>query len=300
MIGEGRKSMVFAVALTGDIGAGKSTLAHLWASMGALSISADDVVADLWKTHEHLRSAAKERWGSDLFDSQGILRKDLIAARAFGDTREYRHLCGMIHPLVEERIDHAHRECRGWFVAEIPLLFERGVPWWVDTTVYVAAPEEERLRRNAQRGKSREWLAMMESRLLPRKERLSLARVVLENHASREEFAEAAKALGKRFRAMASVVEMTWDCSSLEKIHKVRSILESRNLGAFFRLERPPFEKAPLSLSWLSLERHFPPIREILQKEEEEDRGYSLWGLRALSPRRMELEILEKIVEVCH
>lgn len=292
--------MVFAVALTGDIGAGKSTLAHLWDSMGALSISADDVVADLWKTHEYLRSVARERWGNDLFDSQGILRKDLIAARAFGDTREYQHLCGMIHPLVEERIDYAYRECRGWFVAEIPLLFERGVPWWVDVTVYVATPEEERLRRNAQRGKPREWLAMMESRLLPRRERLSLARVVLENNGSREEFAEAAKALGTRFQAMASVVEMRWDCSSLAKIHKVRNILESLSLGAFFRLERPCVENTSPSLSWLSLERHFAPIREILQKEGEGDRGNSLWGLRALSPQRMELEILEKIMEVCH
>ncbi len=289
--------MVFAVALTGDIGAGKSTLAHLWGSMGALRISADEVVADLWNAHKPLRSAAKGRWGEDLFDSNEALRKDLLCARAFANSEEYRHLCEMIHPLVEERIDDAYRECRGWFVAEIPLLFERGVPWWADVTVYVTARREEQLKRNAERGKSGEWFAMMESHLLQREERLSLARIVLENSASREEFAKAGRILGKRFQAMASVVEMAWSCSSLERITRVRGILESRSLGTFFHLERQSFERDTLSLSWLSLERHFPHILKTLQEERD---GEDPWrGLRALSPRRMELEILEKIVEVC-
>ena len=294
--------MVFAVALTGDIGAGKSTLLSLWASMGASVASADRVVEKLWITHEILRSKAKERWGRDLFDDAGKLRKDLLCARVFGDSREYRYLCETIHPMVEKVLEEAYRNSRGWFVAEIPLLFERGIPWWADTTVYVTSHREERLKRNLERGKTPEWLEMMESKLLPPEKRSSLAGILLENSTSRENFNEAGMLLGERFLSMSSVVEMQCSCSSLEEAERIRDILESRNLGIFFSLARHGLEKEEkeeVLLSWLSLERHFTCVRKLLPAKKTKDNEDCLRNLRAFFPRRMELEVLEKIVEVC-
>ncbi len=290
--------MVFAVALTGDIGAGKSTLASLWRSMGASAASADRIVGDLWNNHALLRSRAKERWGADLFDSEGILRKDLLCARAFGNSQEYRELCEMIHPLVEKRLESMYAASRGWFVAEIPLLFERGLPWWGDFSVYVSSRREERLRRNKERGKTSEWLQTMEAWLLPRERRISLANLCLSNDLSREAFLEAGKSLGERFRSMASAVEMAWYCGSAEEARKGQALLESHRWGSFFRLGTDEEIQKGFCLSWLSLEKHFLSIRKMLREIEvpQEASGYSL---RSFSPRRMDLESLETLLEVC-
>jgi len=265
--------------------------------MGASIINADEVVSELWQNHEPLRNRAKERWGEDLFDKHGLLRRDVLCRRVFGNVREYQELCGMVHPLVKEILEEAYRKSRGWFVAEIPLLFEGGVPWWVDTTIYVSSPFEERLKRNLERGKSREWFEMMESRLLSSEERASRARVLVENNASREIFAEKGRALGKHFRDMSSVVEMRWCCSSSEAMRKGRYVLENKGFGIFFRFEGgdSPGESC---LSWMSLEKHFPCIKKILEEAGEEENS-SFCRLWAVTPRRMNLEALEKIVEVC-
>ena len=291
--------MVFAVALTGDIGAGKSTLASLWRSMGASAASADRIVGDLWNNHALLRNRAVERWGADLFDSEGgLLRKDLLCARAFGNYEEYRRLCEMIHPLVEESLESMYATSRGWFVAEIPLLFERGLPWWADFSVYVSSRREERLRRNKERGKTSEWLQTMEAWLLPRERRISLANFCLSNDLSREAFLEAGKSLGKRFRSMASAVEMTWYCGSAEEARKGQVLLESHRLGSSFRLGKDEEIQKGFCLSWLSLEKHFLFIKKMLQ-EIEAPREASGYSLRSFSPRRMDLKSLETLLEVC-
>ena len=55
------------VGLTGDVGAGKSTLAHLWSGMGATVVSADAIVARLWNSPDIL-DAVRKRLGPDVFD----------------------------------------------------------------------------------------------------------------------------------------------------------------------------------------------------------------------------------------
>ena len=57
---------MLTVGLTGDVGAGKSTLARVWEEMGATVIDADRVARDMWKDPDVQRKAA-ERWGSDFF-----------------------------------------------------------------------------------------------------------------------------------------------------------------------------------------------------------------------------------------
>ncbi|MDR2137292.1 MAG: dephospho-CoA kinase, partial [Synergistaceae bacterium] len=50
------------MAITGDVGAGKSTAARLFESLGGYLIDSDRVVADLWRTPA-MTAAAVERWG---------------------------------------------------------------------------------------------------------------------------------------------------------------------------------------------------------------------------------------------
>ena len=48
---------MWVTAITGDIGAGKSTAAKIFEEMGALRIDADDIVKELWQSREIISKA---------------------------------------------------------------------------------------------------------------------------------------------------------------------------------------------------------------------------------------------------
>ena len=56
------------IGLTGDVGAGKSTLCKEWAAMGARVIDSDSVARSLWDDPQIQREAEK-RWGAGFFNA---------------------------------------------------------------------------------------------------------------------------------------------------------------------------------------------------------------------------------------
>ena len=140
---------ITAVAVTGDVGAGKSTVARLFESLGGVRFDADAVVAELWRRPD-IVGAAVGRWGSGILDSEGRVVFAHVAARLFSSRAEYDWGCALLHPPT--RAELARRVAsldpkRDWAVAEIPMLFESGVPDWVTATVFVTASRDVRAER---------------------------------------------------------------------------------------------------------------------------------------------------------
>lgn len=189
---------MLTVGLTGDVGAGKSTLARVWEEMGATVIDADRVARDMWKDPDVQRKAA-ERWGSDFFDGDQAAIFSRIAEKIFSDEDEYGFVSDLIHPAAIAAIEETVRNSEGWVVVEIPLLFEFGRPEWMDYVVYASASVEKRTERNATRGWDENEIKRRESRLMPRCEKMAMSDWVLENSGSKEEWESKAKELGKIF-----------------------------------------------------------------------------------------------------
>lgn len=61
---------MFVVGLTGDVGAGKSTVASMLSEFGASIINADKIVSKIWKD-ESILKAVKDRWGDVIFSDEG-------------------------------------------------------------------------------------------------------------------------------------------------------------------------------------------------------------------------------------
>lgn len=110
---------MLVVGLTGDVGAGKSTVSSVWASLGAHVVSADTIVAALWKRNEMVELAAG-RWGERILRPGMALDHSAISRIVFGDEKEYRWVCETIHPLVREEMERVVESLDGWIVAEIP------------------------------------------------------------------------------------------------------------------------------------------------------------------------------------
>lgn len=180
---------ITALAVTGDVGAGKSTAARLFESFGGVRLDADAVVAELWRRSDVV-GAAVGRWGATILDPEGRVVPARVAARFFSSRAEYDWGCALLHPPVKAELARrvaALDPDREWAVAEIPMLFESGVPDWVTATVFVTAPRDVRMKRCRARGWDEAELLRRESFFLPSEERAARSDFVLCNDGGLED-----------------------------------------------------------------------------------------------------------------
>ena len=167
--------------VTGDIGAGKSTVSGILArNMNAVSLNADIAAKNLW-LHDDVKSIFVSRWGAGILDASGKIITPELSRLIFSDKREYDFCCAIIHPLVMSELEQQTRGA-GVFVVEIPLLPEVGRPSWAERVIYVAAEFSVRAARcRESRGWNEEELLRREKFLLPREQRINAGDCVLHN-----------------------------------------------------------------------------------------------------------------------
>lgn len=139
---------VIAVGLTGGIGAGKSTALSLFAETGALVVSADAVVHDLY-ARDDCKAALVDHFGPGVLDAGGHVDRVSLAGLVHGRPEELRWLEELTHPLVRAGIETfiGSAPAGSVVVCEVPLLVESGLEGLFDLVVTVeAAPGIRRAR----------------------------------------------------------------------------------------------------------------------------------------------------------
>lgn len=143
--------MTKVVALTGNVAAGKSSVAALFADWGAAVIDADQLVRELQLPGEPVFEAIVARFGREVVGPDGALDRPVLRRTMLADPNAKRDLEAIVHPAVAERRREltALAIARGASVilADIPLLFEADDPAEYDAVVLVDAPEELRRAR---------------------------------------------------------------------------------------------------------------------------------------------------------
>jgi dephospho-CoA kinase len=184
------------MAVTGEPGAGKSTVSKLFESFGGILIDADRVVADLWRTPEVVAAAA-ERWGQDVLDGAGHVVHKAVADRIFAASgrAEYDWLSCFLQPRIRRELERrvGLLGAGEWGVAEIPLLFETGAASWVTVKVFVTAQRAVRAARCRARGWDEAEMARRESFFMPSEERMALSDYVVRNDGGLCELRETAE-----------------------------------------------------------------------------------------------------------
>lgn len=189
------------IGLTGDVGAGKSTLCKEWAAMGACIIDADTVARSLWDDPE-IQRKAEERWGAGFFNAPHKELWAKIAAKIFTDEEEYAFSSKLLHAKTIEKIKEIAEKAGGWVVAEIPLLYEGGYDSWLKHIVYATAPFAKRVERNATRNWNANEVSRRECRLLPSEQKIAKAEFVLVNDGTLDEWRAKARELGEKLRTL--------------------------------------------------------------------------------------------------
>src|SRR6185436_12746180 len=94
---------MLSVALTGNIGAGKSTVAELFRRWGATIIDADQLVHELQAPGQPVLAHIAARFGKELLNADGSLDRPALRARVLTDAGALAELNRIVHPAVYRR-----------------------------------------------------------------------------------------------------------------------------------------------------------------------------------------------------
>lgn len=174
------------VALTGGIGAGKSSVSDRLRRRGAAVIDADDVVKRLQQPGQEVFAAMVGRWGDAIVTADGVLDRQAVADIVFADEDELKALNDIVHPAVRRDMSRQLDElaaCDRVVVLDIPLLREgdaqrRGA----SGVIVVDCPVEIAIDRLVRfRGFERADAEARVAAQATREERLALADFVIDN-----------------------------------------------------------------------------------------------------------------------
>ncbi|GAA3757567.1 dephospho-CoA kinase [Terriglobus aquaticus] len=153
------------VALTGGLGSGKSTVAHIFRELGCFVSQSDEVARAMMQPGESVYQRIVEQFGPGVLQADGSLNRATLATLAFAQDRA-EDLNSIIHPAViaaqaewMRRIGEEHPS--GVAMVESALVFETkhaaspgdATPWRsrFDRVVLVTAPESLRIQRYVDR-----------------------------------------------------------------------------------------------------------------------------------------------------
>lgn len=197
---------MFSVALTGGIGSGKSTVADLFAALGAAVSDADAIAHALTAPGEPLVAEIGARFGPGLVGPGGVLDRVALRRLVFADSRLRRQLEALLHPRIRIRmIQDLATGTAPYTVLVIPLLFETGQTDLADRVLVVDLPEEQQRLRVARRsGLDPTEIDRILASQVSRAKRLAGADDIIDNSGSALALGPAVEALHRRYLALAA------------------------------------------------------------------------------------------------
>src|SRR5579863_512025 len=141
------------VGLTGGIGAGKSTVAALFAQKGAVIIDTDLIAREAVPPRSPLLDQVAAEFGPSIVGVDGALDRAALARLIFNDEHKRARLNQIMHPEILKRVlgKLATLPASSVIVVVVPLLFESRFESNCDRVVAVVAPPDVRRERIAER-----------------------------------------------------------------------------------------------------------------------------------------------------
>ncbi len=139
------------VGITGPMGSGKSTVAHLLRQMGLAVLDADQVATKVLSPGSPGEAEVLKTFGQQLKDRQGHLNRRALGRLVFADPKKLETLEKIIHPRVRDEITEQREALAklGRVAAfyDVPLLFEKKMRDQFDHVLVVSTDEALRNAR---------------------------------------------------------------------------------------------------------------------------------------------------------
>jgi transcription termination factor Rho len=176
------------MALTGGIASGKSTVCRMLREFirGVVVFDCDAAVHRMLEADAEVAAIIRESFGDKALDAHGRIDRHFLRGTVFSDVSARLRLESILHPRVREEclasLEEAANNRAGLFVADVPLLFEKGFQFGQHQVMVVASSRSTQIRRLKARGGFEDSLieAILAAQL-PVQEKMSLADVVFWN-----------------------------------------------------------------------------------------------------------------------
>jgi len=171
------------IGLTGGIASGKSTVADLFAKLGATIIDTDVIAREVVMPGQPALTEIHEEFGDSIMDSDGTLDRAALRTLVFADDSARRRLEAILHPRIQRATLRQTQQAGGAYqLIVVPLLAESPLKSYVDRVLAVDCAENTQIRRLLERDagteeQARRVLAAQSSR----EERLAIADDVISN-----------------------------------------------------------------------------------------------------------------------
>lgn len=190
------------IALTGGIGAGKSTVAARLSQLGAVVVSADELARQVVEPETQGFRLLVEAFGDEVVGESGRLDRAKLARLVFADSEALKILERITHPLIEAAKDREFAALVEGQVGvyDVPLLAETGASTQqYDAVIVVEAPLDVRVQRLEQRGLNKEDAAKRIAVQATDVQRRALANFILVNDRGIDELRGSTTLLAEQF-----------------------------------------------------------------------------------------------------
>jgi len=144
------KAKKIKVAITGNIGSGKSTFTKFLFEADYPVILADDISKEILSSDPEVKTEVINEFGAESFHGNKINKK-YIADNIFSDPKKLRKINLILHPRVRKRIEYLSEEyfkTNDIVFIEAALIFESKIEKMYDYVVLITADNNLRMKRS--------------------------------------------------------------------------------------------------------------------------------------------------------
>ena len=134
------------IGLTGGLGSGKSTVAHIFEVLCIPVYYADAASKRLMNDDEKVKAAVRDVFGEDVFPG-GRLERKYLAEIVFKDQKKLEKLNAIVHPAtLLDANEWISKQTTPYIIKEAALIFESGSNLSLDYVIGVKSPLDLRLQ----------------------------------------------------------------------------------------------------------------------------------------------------------
>lgn len=202
-------ALKFAVGLTGGIGCGKTTVADMFAELGATLVDTDLIAHALTAAHGAAMPALLAEFGPGFATADGALDRAAMRSLVFSDSSARHRLEAILHPRIRDAALAAAAIATGPYVIfVVPLLIESGT--WrarVNRVLAIDCPEQVQIARvMARNALSEDQVRAIMATQITRAERLAAADDVVTNDAGIDELRPQIALLHEKYLAFSDTL----------------------------------------------------------------------------------------------
>ncbi len=137
------------IAVTGNIGSGKSTFCNYIESKGYKVLRADDIAKEILVNDGNVKSEVIREFGTETFNGKE-LNKKFLAETVFSDPQKVQLINSIIHPVVIKNLNEQINSLlvnENIVFVEAALIYEAGMEELFDYVVLISSELRNRFKR---------------------------------------------------------------------------------------------------------------------------------------------------------